>query len=235
MSSLSNVESQKIPVRERLQHFTWAWYVVTMSTGGYATLLHIQPHTFSGLQTIGKVVFLCNLVAFLVITTILTYRFCSQKKLFLRSLRNPTELLFVSTCLLSCAVILIGIQSYGVPYCGPWLLEVVYVLFWCYVVVAFLLAVFAYLYLFTAKKLTTQDMTPAWLLPIFPAMIAGTIASAIAQDQPAERRLSILVAGLTFQGLGFWAAIPLYGTFIGRLLQYGLPSANLRPGMFLFY
>lgn len=205
-----------------------------MSCGGYATLLHVQPHTFPGLETIGKVVFLSNLVAFFIITIVLIHRFYSQKKLFLRSLRNPTELLFVPTGLLSCAVILIGIQAYGVPSCGPWLLEVVYVLFWCYVVVSFLLAVAAYLYLFTAKKLTTQDMTPAWLLPIFPAMIAGTVAGAIAQDQPAERRLPILVAGLTFQGLGFWAAIPLYGTFISRLLQFGLPSANLRPGECIF-
>lgn len=215
---------------DRLQHFTWAWYLLTMSTGGYATLLSNQPHTFRGLRTIGKIVFIFDLIAFCLITAFTIHRFRLRPHLFIRSLRNPTELLFVPTAMLSLASIIVGIQSFGLPSCGPWLITVVRILFWTYVALAFLLAVGAYLYLFTAKKLTIHDMTPSWLLPIFPAMLSGTIAGAIIESQPQVHKLPILVAGLTFQGLGFWAAIPLYGTFISRLMQYGLPSPNLRPG-----
>lgn len=76
-------------------------------------------------------------------------------------------------------------------------------------------------------------MLPSWLLPIFPAMVVGTIAGSIANTQSAPHAMDILVAGLTFQGLGFWASTPMYGVYMTRLLQFGLPAPNSRPGMFI--
>ena len=45
---------------DRLEHFTWAWFTLPMATGGLALLLNsgTQPHSFDGLNTIGKVVYL---------------------------------------------------------------------------------------------------------------------------------------------------------------------------------
>lgn len=36
-------------IPERIAHFTWAWFTLTMSTGGISNLLHEQPHPFVGL------------------------------------------------------------------------------------------------------------------------------------------------------------------------------------------
>ena len=44
--------------------------------------------------------------------------------------------------------------------------------------------------------------------------------------------MNIVVAGLAFQGLGFWARTPLYEVFMTRLLQFALPLPNIRPGRF---
>lgn len=99
----------------------------------------------------------------------------------------------------------------------------------CCLLVAFV----QYWYLFTARQLTVHAMTPAWLLPVFPIMLTGTIATLIAADQPPAQRLPIIVAGVTFQGLGMLVAMLMYSILIVRLMQFGLPSPNLTPGMFI--
>ncbi|CCD49136.1 hypothetical protein BofuT4_P030120.1 [Botrytis cinerea T4] len=64
-------------------------------------------------------------------------------------------------------------------------------------------------------------------------MLVGTLASAIAKTQPVESAAQMLVAGLTFQGLGMMLAIMMYGIYFGRLLTSGLPADASRPAMFI--
>jgi tellurite resistance protein TehA-like permease len=76
-------------------------------------------------------------------------------------------------------------------------------------------------------------MTPAWLLPIFPAMLTGTFASQIVSTQPPQHQATIIVAGITMQGLGWMVSFLMYGIYITRLMQHGLPEPKMRPGMFI--
>jgi tellurite resistance protein TehA-like permease len=64
-------------------------------------------------------------------------------------------------------------------------------------------------------------------------MLCGTFASLVGSSQPAENALPILVAGITFQGLGILIATHMYGAYLARLMTNGLPSPNTRPGMFI--
>ena len=107
------------------------------------------------------------------------------------------------------------------------------VLFWIYSACAFLVAVGQYFFLFTGKPLTPQSAMPAWTLPVFPVMLCGTLASIMASNQPPQHALPIIIAGITFQGLGMLIATYFYGIFLGRLLTTGLPKPNMRPGMFI--
>ena len=54
-----------------------------------------------------------------------------------------------------------------------------------------------------------------------------------AKSQPPYQAMAMIVAGLTFQGLGMMVSIFMYSGYLGRLMQYGLPVPNLRPGMFI--
>lgn len=197
----------------RLEHFTWANYTLPMATGGLALLLseENQGFTFRGLQTIGTVVYIFDLVIFSLVTAAITYRFNKYRGTLLRSVTHPTEALFLGTSTLSVASIITGIAKYGIPVCGPWLVTTFRVLFWIYFAVTFMIAVGQYFFLFVSPLLKIQDMTPAWDLPIFPFMLCGTIAASGAATQPADQALPMIMAGLMAQGLGMLVSILMYG------------------------
>lgn len=44
----NNNNAPKVGLRERLKHFTWAWFLSTMSTGGFSIALAETPHKFHG-------------------------------------------------------------------------------------------------------------------------------------------------------------------------------------------
>ena len=64
-------------------------------------------------------------------------------------------------------------------------------------------------------------------------MLSGTFAGAIAPDQEPAQRMPIIIARVTLQGLGWMVAFLMYAMYLHRLMQYGLPAPNLRPGMFI--
>lgn len=225
----------KVSLKERLKHFTFAWYAWTMSTGGVAFVLSVVPpaYRFSGLTTIGTVIFVMNLFFFTFVTITISTRFIMHPGTFTHSLTNPHEGFFFATFWLSLATMITNTTAYGIPNSGPWLITALRYAFWVYAVCATLLAIFYYHVLFTVKMLVITNVLPGWVLPIFPAMLVGTLAAAIAKTQPAEHAMPILVVGLSYQGLGFFVALMMYGVYFGRLLTSGLPIDMSRPAMFI--
>lgn len=222
---------------DRIEHFTWAWFCLPMSTGGLALLLSpaTQPHSFHGLETIGKTVYIIDLVIFTTAATAIAYRFSRWGGTLTASLTHPTESLFAATFLLSLASIIACMSRYGITSLSnpSWLVTTYDVLFWLYFAITFIYAVGAYTVLFTSPALKISDMTPAWDLPIFPFMLSGTLAASGAQHQPPDQAVPMIVAGVTAQGLGFIMSILMYASYIRRMVQYGLPNATARPAMFI--
>jgi tellurite resistance protein TehA-like permease len=189
-----------VSLRDRLRHFTFAWYAMTMSTGGVAFVLSVIPNRFGGLTGLETAIFILNLFLFTCVTITICSRFILHPGTFSHSLTNPHEGFFFATFWLSIATMITNTTAYV---------------------------------LFTVKKLVLINVLPGWVLPIFPTMLVGTLASTIAKSQPAEYALPILVAGLSYQGLGMMVAIMMYGLYFGRLLTSGLPADMSRPAMFI--
>lgn len=225
--------SSHATILERIDHVTWANFTLPMATGGIAILLTGQAHTFNGIMTIAKIIYIFDLIIFVVLTTLISIRFTRNPWKLKTSVTHATEGLLFPAFLLSFPTIIGGMYRFGVPSTGPWLTTVCEVLFWIYVGVTFIVAVLQYLLLFTGRQLTLQSMLPSWTMPAFPIMLSGTIATIIAPGLSETRRMSVLVAGAMFQGLGFWIAILMYSAWIVRLMQSGLPVPALRPGMFI--
>ncbi|KAI6716036.1 hypothetical protein JHW43_001420 [Diplocarpon mali] len=219
--------------KERLKHFTFAWYAWTMSTGGVAFTISVIPNRFSGLTGLGTFLFVLNIIFFTAVTGTMITRFIVHPGTLTKAFTNPHEGFFIATFFLTIATMISNTTAYGVPNSGPWLITALRYAFWIYTFAATLLAIFYYHLLFCVKKLVITNVLPGWVLPIFPAMLVGTIASAIGKTQPPEHAMSILVAGLSYQGLGFFISLFMYPLYFGRLLTSGLPAYLSRPAMFI--
>lgn len=224
---------RKMTFRQRLKHFTWAWYTFPMSTGGLSLLIFAQPHQFPGLKSIGLAVYIINLFLFTAVTSTMLARFALHRGTLVASLTHPREGFFVPTFFLSVATLITSTDRYAIPHSDLNLLWAVQATFWIYVIVTLLLAVGQYSFIFATHRLQLNTIMPTWILPIFPIMLSGTIASVIADTQPDIAAVPIIVAGLTCQGLGLSVAILMYSHMVGRLMSCGLPCREHRPGLFM--
>jgi tellurite resistance protein TehA-like permease len=77
---------KKTSICDRLSQVTWGWYSISMATGGIAVLLYNTPHQFTGLETIGKIIYIFNLVLFLAISLCLIIRFSCRRSALRESL-----------------------------------------------------------------------------------------------------------------------------------------------------
>ncbi|KAL2203396.1 hypothetical protein CC79DRAFT_1314358 [Sarocladium strictum] len=223
----------KLPLRQRLHHFTWAWYTLAMSTGGLSLLIFAQPHQFPGLRSIGLAVYIINIFFVAGITTTMVIRFFLYPGDLKRSITHPREGFFLPALFLTTATLITSTQRYAVTSDNETHAWVIQTAFWGYVAVTLALAIGQYSYVFAAHSFGLQTMMPTWILPIFPIMLSGTIASVIADSQPDISAVPIIVAGLTCQGLGLSVAVMMYAHMVGRLMSAGLPNREHRPGLFM--
>jgi len=225
--------SHKLTMRQRLNHFTWAWFTLSMSTGGISLLMFAQPFQFQGLKVIGYIFYISNLIIFTGICTGLMLRFVFHRGSFAKSLKHEREGFFFPTFWLSIATLITSTARYAIPHNDTNLIWAIQLAFWAYALFTFLLAIGQYSFIFAAHSYGLAQMMPTWILPIFPIMLTGTIASVIAESQPDIRAVPIVVGGLTCQGLGLSVAFMMYAHVVGRLMASGLPNREHRPGLFM--
>ncbi|KAI1764877.1 voltage-dependent anion channel [Hypoxylon sp. FL1150] len=223
----------RIGLRERIAHFTWANFTCTQSTGAIAILLSMTPHQFHGLQTAGVVVFIFNLALFVLFCTAMLARFILHPYMIKRSFTNPPEQYFFSSFFLSIATTIICMQRFGVPHAGEWLVVAIRVLFWIYAACTLIYATVTWVVVASVSPFEPLQINPAVFLMIFNTMLTGTIAGSIAESQPPAQRLSIIVAGIAYQGLGWIVSMILLPWYLGSLLHNGPGSPSQRPGLFL--
>lgn len=201
-----------------------------------ASLLSQQPFTFRGLETIGKVVFILDIVLFATFTLLISARFLIKPKAIVTSLHHPSESFFFGSFWVSAALILYGVAAFGIPGLGSdavWLVQAMRVLFWMYLGCAMLVAVFQYNIIFHTERLEVTDAMPAWILPAYPFLVSGPLAAQIAKSQPNSSAVQIIMAGISGQGLGWMLSLLMYSVYFARLIQSDMPPPSNRPGMYV--
>ncbi|MCJ1419253.1 hypothetical protein MMC32_005607 [Xylographa parallela] len=224
---------EKMVWKERLRHFTWTFFTMTMATGGIANVIHAVPFRFSGIDTIGTIFFLFNLLLFLINVVLISFRFHVFPATFGASLSHPTESLFVPAAVVSFGTVLINISQYGLNNVGPWLNTAVLVLFWIDVALAIISSTGIYLVIWSTQTFTIHQMTPIWIFPAYPMLIIGPHAAILSATLDQPRALEIIIGGFTVQGVGFLVSLTIYAAFIYRLMTQKLPMESTRPGMFV--
>ncbi|OAK94324.1 hypothetical protein IQ06DRAFT_298383 [Phaeosphaeriaceae sp. SRC1lsM3a] len=228
-------DKPKVGIRQRLKHFTFAWFLCTMSTGGLAIALSETPHKFRGLYTIGLIVFIFDFTLFLLLSACMLARLYLYPTHVKKVLFHPPESFFIGAYLLSITVIIGCIQLYGITH-GPawkWLIDAVYVLYWIYAAVSLVNSIAQYYVLIAHSTLRPVPFAPSMFLPGYSAMLTGTIASIIAGSQPGPRAEMVIVSGLAFKGYGWLISSVCIVYFIRLLLDKGLPPLPMRPALFI--
>ncbi|TLS31133.1 hypothetical protein PpBr36_02191 [Pyricularia pennisetigena] len=223
----------KLGWKARMHHFTWAWFTLPMSTGGLSLLIFAQPNQFPGLRSIGLAVYIINLIIFTCVFSSMVVRFFLHPGDFSASMKHRREGFFFPTFFLSIATLITSTHRYAIPDNDVTLNWFIQAVFWGYLVATLMLAIGQYSYVFGAQTHGLQTMMPTWILPIFPIMLSGTIASVIAGTQPTISAVPIVVAGLICQGLGMLVSMMMYAHMVGRLMAGTLPDREHRPGLFM--
>lgn len=204
-----------------------------MSTGALAVVLGGTPNQFDGLRIIGKIFYVANLVFFGLFTALMLTRFFLVPQKLWYSLHHPIESLFFGSYWVSLSLILNGMQTYGVPSTGPWLVKTLEVLFWIYCAVVLAVGIFQYYILFQNERLLVNDAMPAWIFPIYPLLVVGTLAGTLIPSQPQSAALPMWVGAVMLQGIGWTVALFMYAIYTQRLMVSSLPEPSVRPGMFV--
>ena len=190
---------------------------------------------YSGLYAIGVMVFIFDLVLFLLLTSLMVTRIIIEPQHFLKSFFHHPECFFFGSFFLSIATIIGSIQVYGIDM-GPgdaWLITAVRVLYWIYAAISLGNAIQQYFMFFQRSRAKPVTMSPAWFLPGYSAMLTGTIASLIVGSQPSSHRMAIIVSGCAFQGFGWLISLVWIAIYVNHVMQNGLPPPSQRPGMFI--
>jgi tellurite resistance protein TehA-like permease len=170
-----------------VEKVTWSWFTCTQSTGGISALLSKCPKRFEGLATIGTIIFIFNLVLFLIFSCLTLLRWRYDPKRFAKSFLTPPDSYFFGSFWLTTATIIIDIDAYGVPSCGPWLVTVVRVLFWMYAAITLVNVSVHMSLVFRQKGMKGNDFKAPAFLCILNAMLTGTVAATIVQNQVCSR------------------------------------------------
>lgn len=104
----------------------------------------LVPFRFRGLYALGCIFFILNMVLFLFNVGMISLRFYYFPRTFKASFLHPTESLFIPAAVISFGTILINITQYGVDTTGPWLEEVMAIMFWidCGLAVSFSIGIY---------------------------------------------------------------------------------------------
>lgn len=201
-----------LPCHTRLHNhflsFTWSWFLLPLASLGLSLLLANLPLRFDGLNAIGKVFYLLGVTEFVILGIFITLRLCTKRGVFRRSITKDSEAYFFSIVMMCIASIIQGAHVYSNPKEGSRLSDAYRVVFWIYAPVAFLFALGMYSLLFTSKHhLQAANMTPAWMLPMFPVILTAPTAGIVASSLNPEQAFSVHFCGILYMGLGLLMAI----------------------------
>ncbi|KAK4686977.1 hypothetical protein P7C73_g3143, partial [Tremellales sp. Uapishka_1] len=207
-----------------------------MGTGITSILLYNFPYPTVWLQRIGIVIFVLNVVLFVLLVFGNILRYTLWKGVFTATLHHTVAGMFWGTLAMGLATIVNMIAFVCVPAWGYRWAQLALGLWWIDVVLAIFINFGMIFMIFTRQTHTSSTVASVWLLPIVTSVVAaasgGVIAASLLPFSPALARSTIIVSYVVW-GTG----VPIAGFFmtlwIYRTALEGIPAAASLPSVFL--
>ncbi|EMD94607.1 hypothetical protein COCC4DRAFT_147789 [Bipolaris maydis ATCC 48331] len=196
----SNIKDE-IGFRRIIRNFTPSWFIITMSTGALSIMLHQIPYHAHWLDIVSEMVFVLNILLFLLFTFISTLRYTMYSRLFPAVLRHPHQSLFLATFPVGLATLINMIVLACVRPWGQGMAIFAWVLWWIDSVLA--VATSHNKHRLSNRRHDLEEMTALYLIPIVAIVIAATSGALVAGVLTnAKHQLWTLVISYIFWGIG---------------------------------
>lgn len=204
-----------------------------MGTGIVSILLWSLPYQFNGLRTIANIIFVLNIVLFILFLSLSLARYVVWPKLFLLMLFHPSQSLFLGTFAMGFTTIVNICALSAAPSWGHGFTIFTWTLWWIEAVVSVLICVGLPFLQFTRHKQKLDAITAVWLLPVVSTIVAGSSGGIVAEIlSPSQARLTLTVSWIML-GTGLPMAFILMALYYLRLAVYKLPPSALIVSGFL--
>lgn len=220
--------SQVASPREIVRQFTPNWFSVTMGTGILALALNYFSAEIPFLHSVGRALWLFNIVLFLICCTLYGARWIFFFEGASRIFGHSVISMFFGAIPMGLATIINGFLTFGLSMWGSAAIAIAHTLWWVDVVLAVICGIGIPYLMFTRQDHSLEKMTAVWLLPVVAAGVAaasGALLIPHLTDPTAAMHLIVICYAL-------WAfsaplALSLLVILLLRLSLHKLPPSDM--------
>lgn len=211
---ISSDEKQDFVFRRIIRNFTPSWFIITMSTGALSIAIHQIPYHARWLKIISTILFVLNLVMFLLFTFISALRYLMHPELFPAVLRHGHQSLFLATFPVGLATLINMIVLVCALAWGQGMVVLAWALWWFDSVLASVTCFHLTWMIMTNRRHDLAEMTALYLIPIVAIVIAATSGALVAGALKDDRhQLWTLIISYVLWGIGTplsWVILMVY-------------------------
>lgn len=205
-----------------------------MGTGIIAVLLFKLPYNGKWLYELSIILFVLDLVLFVIFSIISALRYILYPEIWLAMLNHPTESLFLGTCPMSLGILVEMIVNVCVPAWGPWAVTLAWTLWWIEIVASVAVCFWLPFTIMSVHKTEIASVTTLWLLPIVAAVIGAATGGMVAGVLPnPAHALWTLIISYILWGIGVPLALFTLVLYYHRLTMHKLPPLAVISSVFL--
>jgi tellurite resistance protein TehA-like permease len=207
-----------------IQDFSPVWVTWSMNIGILSILIHTLPYQFHGQRVISTVLYVVDLIIFILCCTLMSLRFLKHGKTAWTEITSDVNELCFMSCFPIAWMTLTILTSTIVSnaYWGGHAFTLVsYVMWWIAVAWVMLFALGIYI-LLTLKSLTeARQLSLAIILPAVAtstAAVEGGLLAMYSKDISARLAVPVIILSFMLVGIGIFVALCIFALFLQRIL-----------------
>ncbi len=206
-----------------VDRFAFDLFAMTMGTGVLALLL---PRLSPSLIGIGRIVWIGNIVLFILLSAAGLARLVSDPKAFFALFKDPKRSMFFGTLPMGLATIGNGTLIYGTSLFGRHFAGASLGIFIADAVIALASGFVIPHLMFTMQSHSIDKMTAIWLLPIVPAEVTSVSGGLLIPHLNHATQVGVLWSSAILWTLSVPVAMLVLGALLVRLVIHGIPEAS---------